>query len=289
VDGRAQRPGRDQPQGDEAGDLCFFYHSNEGKEIVGIAKVTKTAYLDPTDKAGKAVTVDVAPVEPVKQPVTLAAIKADPKFKEMGLVRQSRLSVVAGQRRALETHFEDGRRFEVTDNTRGILWMSASVVVFIFNDALIKLAAETAPAVQVIGLRGVFATLWCLLVLLATGGWRHVKDDRPSRRVRARPARSGGGAHLSRRALAHAVRHRHRRQSFDAVLPGGARGRDPEGGRALAALDGDRGGLRGRADGDPAQARRRQRLDVAGGGRLVCSARSATCSAATCPRTCRRR
>ncbi len=76
------------------GDLCFFYHSNEGKEIVGIAKVVKTAYPDPTDKAGKAVTVDVAPVEPIKSPVTLADIKADPKFKEFGLVRQSRLSVV---------------------------------------------------------------------------------------------------------------------------------------------------------------------------------------------------
>ena len=77
----------------KVGDLCFFYHSNEGKEIVGIAKVVKTAYLDPTDKAGKAVTVDEAAVEPVKHPVTLAAIKADPKFKELGLVRQSRLSV----------------------------------------------------------------------------------------------------------------------------------------------------------------------------------------------------
>jgi predicted RNA-binding protein with PUA-like domain len=76
------------------GDLCFFYHSNEGKEIVGIAKVLKAAYPDPTDKAGKAVTVDVAPVEPIKQSVTLAAIKADPKLKDFGLVRQSRLSVV---------------------------------------------------------------------------------------------------------------------------------------------------------------------------------------------------
>jgi predicted RNA-binding protein with PUA-like domain len=76
------------------GDLCFFYHSNEGKEIVGIAKVVKTAYPDPTDKAGKAVTVDVTPVGPVSPPVTLAAIKADPKFREFGLVRQSRLSVV---------------------------------------------------------------------------------------------------------------------------------------------------------------------------------------------------
>ena len=78
----------------KSGDLCFFYHSNEGKEIVGIAKVVKTAYPDPTDKAGKAVAVDVAAFEPVKQPVTLAALKADPKFKDFKLVRQSRLSVV---------------------------------------------------------------------------------------------------------------------------------------------------------------------------------------------------
>ena len=78
----------------KVGDLCFFYHSNEGKEIVGIAKVLKAAYPDPTDKAGKAVTVDVAPVEPVKHPVTLAALKADPTFKDFKLVRQSRLSVV---------------------------------------------------------------------------------------------------------------------------------------------------------------------------------------------------
>jgi predicted RNA-binding protein with PUA-like domain len=78
----------------KSGDLCFFYHSNEGKEIVGIAKVVKTAYPDPTDKAGKAVAVDVAAVEPVKQPVGLAALKADARFKDFKLVRQSRLSVV---------------------------------------------------------------------------------------------------------------------------------------------------------------------------------------------------
>ena len=77
----------------KAGDLCFFYHSNDGKEIVGIAKVVKTAYPDPTDKAGKAVTVDVAPVEPVRAPVTLAAIKAEPKLAEIQLLRQSRLSL----------------------------------------------------------------------------------------------------------------------------------------------------------------------------------------------------
>ena len=60
------------------------------------------------------------------------------------------------------------------DNTRGILAMSAAVVVFIFNDALIKLAAETVPSAQAIGVRGIFATLWCLLALLVTGTWRQL-------------------------------------------------------------------------------------------------------------------
>ena len=78
----------------KASNRCFFYHSGEGKEIVGIAEVVKAAYPDPTDKAGKAVTVDVVPLGPVKQPVTLAAIKADSAFADFKLVRQSRLSVV---------------------------------------------------------------------------------------------------------------------------------------------------------------------------------------------------
>lgn len=77
----------------KVGDRCFFYHSNDGKEIVGVAEVVRTAYPDPTDKAGKAVTVDVKPVEPVKTKVTLAAIKAEPELADLGLVRQSRLSV----------------------------------------------------------------------------------------------------------------------------------------------------------------------------------------------------
>ena len=59
-----------------------------------LVEVVKTAYPDPTDKDGKAVAVDIKAVQPVKQPVTLAAIKADPKFKDFKLVRQSRLSVV---------------------------------------------------------------------------------------------------------------------------------------------------------------------------------------------------
>ncbi len=75
------------------GDEAFFYHSNEGLEIVGIAEVTKTAYPDATDKTGKFVAVDVKPVKPLKTPVTLKDIKSDAKLKNMALVKQSRLSV----------------------------------------------------------------------------------------------------------------------------------------------------------------------------------------------------
>ena len=75
------------------GDLAFFYHSNEGKEIVGIAEVVKEAYPDPTDETGKFVMVDVKPFKALKTPVTLAQIKSTPALKNMALVKQSRLSV----------------------------------------------------------------------------------------------------------------------------------------------------------------------------------------------------
>ncbi len=75
------------------GDYAFFYHSNIGKEIVGIVQVVKEAYPDPTAESGDWVCVDVKAVKPLKTPVTLAAIKADPRFAEMALLRQSRLSV----------------------------------------------------------------------------------------------------------------------------------------------------------------------------------------------------
>jgi predicted RNA-binding protein with PUA-like domain len=76
------------------GDTAFFYHSNEGKEIVGIVEIVRTAYPDPGDPAGRFVMVDVAPVEPVKTFVTLAQMKAEPKLADFALIRQSRLSVV---------------------------------------------------------------------------------------------------------------------------------------------------------------------------------------------------
>ena len=78
----------------KVGDTAFFYHSNEGKEIVGIVKIVKTAYPDPGDPAGRFVMVDVAPVKPVKSFVTLAQMKADPRLADLALIRQSRLSVI---------------------------------------------------------------------------------------------------------------------------------------------------------------------------------------------------
>lgn len=75
------------------GDAAFFYHSNEGKEIVGIATIVREAYPDATDKTGKFVCVDLAADKPLKRPVTLAAIKAESRLAEMALLRQSRLSV----------------------------------------------------------------------------------------------------------------------------------------------------------------------------------------------------
>lgn len=76
------------------GDRAFFYHSNEGLEIVGIVEIVREFYPDPKDETGKFGMVDVKAVKPLKTPVTLAALKADKRFAELGLLRQSRLSVV---------------------------------------------------------------------------------------------------------------------------------------------------------------------------------------------------
>jgi predicted RNA-binding protein with PUA-like domain len=76
------------------GDLAFFYHSNVGKEIVGVVQVAREAYPDATAESGDWVCVDMKAVGPVPRPVTLVEIKADPELAEMALVRQSRLSVM---------------------------------------------------------------------------------------------------------------------------------------------------------------------------------------------------
>lgn len=75
------------------GDLVFWYHSNEGKEIVGIAKVVKEFYQDPTTEDPNWVVVDLSPVKKLKKPVTLEQVKADKRLQQMDLVRLSRLSV----------------------------------------------------------------------------------------------------------------------------------------------------------------------------------------------------
>ncbi len=75
------------------GDLLFFYHSNEGMEIVGIAKLVKEFYQDPTTDDDAWVAVDVAPVKKLKKAVSLAQIKATPTLQDMALIKFSRLSV----------------------------------------------------------------------------------------------------------------------------------------------------------------------------------------------------
>jgi len=77
------------------GDLVFFYHSNEGLNIVGIAKVVKEAYQDPTTTETAWVAVDFAPYKTLKKPVSLAEIKEDKLLKDMQLVKLQRLSVSA--------------------------------------------------------------------------------------------------------------------------------------------------------------------------------------------------
>ena len=77
------------------GDRAFFYHSNIGKEVVGIVEVVREAYPDPTDETGRWVCVDVRAVEPLRRPVTLASIKGEPRLEGIALLRQSRLSCMA--------------------------------------------------------------------------------------------------------------------------------------------------------------------------------------------------
>ncbi|MBD1364130.1 EVE domain-containing protein [Mucilaginibacter sp. ZT4R22] len=88
------------------GDLVMWYHSNEGKEIVGIARVVKEAYQDPTTEDPNWVVVDLEPVEPLKRAVTLEEIKADERLKDIGLVRQGRLSVMAVKREEFDRILE---------------------------------------------------------------------------------------------------------------------------------------------------------------------------------------
>lgn len=88
------------------GDLVMWYHSNDGKEIVGIARVVKEFYQDPTTEDPNWVVVDLEPVESLKKPITLEQIKADERLKDIGLVRQGRLSVMALKREEFDRILE---------------------------------------------------------------------------------------------------------------------------------------------------------------------------------------
>ena len=78
----------------KVGDTAFFYHSVNEKRIVGIVEVVKESYPDPSDETGRFVMVDFKAVKPVKRPVTLAEIKAEPRLEGLALIRHSRLSVM---------------------------------------------------------------------------------------------------------------------------------------------------------------------------------------------------
>ncbi len=92
-DGVRNYSARNNMRAMKKGDLAFFYHSNEGLEIVGIAKITKEAYQDPTTEDAAWCVVELSPFKTLKRPVSLSEIKADEKLSEMQIVKMSRLSV----------------------------------------------------------------------------------------------------------------------------------------------------------------------------------------------------
>jgi predicted RNA-binding protein with PUA-like domain len=98
-DGVRNAQARNNLQAMGAGDLVLFYHSGADKEVVGVAKVVKAAYPDPTTEDARWVVVDLAPAAPLKVPVALAEVKRDAALAEFALVRQSRLSVMPASAR----------------------------------------------------------------------------------------------------------------------------------------------------------------------------------------------
>lgn len=93
-DGVRNYQARNNLQAMRRGDQVLFYHSNEGKEVVGVAKVAKQAYQDPTTDDERWVCVDLMPFKKLKKPVTLEQIKADDRLAGISLIKQSRLSVM---------------------------------------------------------------------------------------------------------------------------------------------------------------------------------------------------
>jgi predicted RNA-binding protein with PUA-like domain len=101
-DGVRNAQARNNLRAMQEGDLALFYHSGDGRQVVGVARVTREARPDPTSEDERWLAVDVEPVVAVREPVTLAAIKSDPELRGISLVRQSRLSVCPLERREFE-------------------------------------------------------------------------------------------------------------------------------------------------------------------------------------------
>lgn len=107
-DGVRNYQARNNLQAMKKGDTVLFYHSQGGKEVVGIAKVAKTAYQDPSTDDPRWVAVDIKPVKALKHPVSLERIKADERLRNIGLLRQSRLSVMPLQPEEFDAIIEAG-------------------------------------------------------------------------------------------------------------------------------------------------------------------------------------
>jgi len=101
-DGVRNAQARNNLKAMKQGDGVLYYHSNEGKEVVGIARVTGESYQDPTTPDDRWVVVDLEPVKPMRRSVSLQVIKQDPKLADVALVKQSRLSVMPIEK----PHFE---------------------------------------------------------------------------------------------------------------------------------------------------------------------------------------
>ena len=93
----------------QVGDLVLYYHSNEGLAVVGVARVTKEAYQDPTTADDRWSVVDIEPVETLAAPITLREMKQDKKLQEMVLIKQSRLSVMPVMKKEFDRIIKKGR------------------------------------------------------------------------------------------------------------------------------------------------------------------------------------
>lgn len=109
-DGVRNYQARNNLQAMKRGDAVLFYHSNEGLAVVGIARVVKEAYQDPTTNDARWVAVDIKPVETFNQPVALSDIKQDQRLQNIALIKQGRLSVMPVTREEFERIVERGRR-----------------------------------------------------------------------------------------------------------------------------------------------------------------------------------